>query len=192
MADGAGSPAYLVGLLLAGRRVVVVGAGRVAARRVPRLVEAGAVVEVIAPAVRPDLQALADSGALTLRTRRYRAGDLAGAWYALALTDAAEVNAAVVAEAEAGHTFCVRADRADEGSAWTPASGHAEGSPWPPSPVTIRCGRGAFGIGWSRSWSGKGCDPSRWSSSSRRGGEGSSHGLDKLDQRRASTRSTGG
>lgn len=73
MADGAGSPAYLVGLLLAGRRVVVVGAGRVAARRVPRLVEAGAVVEVIAPAVRPDLQALADSGALTLRTRRYRA-----------------------------------------------------------------------------------------------------------------------
>ena len=62
MADGAGSPAYLVGLLLAGRRVVVVGAGRVAARRVPRLVEAGAVVEVIAPAVRPDLQALADSG----------------------------------------------------------------------------------------------------------------------------------
>ena len=49
MADGAGSPAYLVGLLLAGRRVVVVGAGRVAARRVPRLVEAGAVVEVIAP-----------------------------------------------------------------------------------------------------------------------------------------------
>ena len=128
MADGAGSPAYLVGLLLAGRRVVVVGAGRVAARRVPRLVEAGAVVEVIAPAVRPDLQALADSGALTLRTRRYRAGDLAGAWYALALTDAAEVNAAVVAEAEAGHTFCVRADRADEGSAWTPASGHAEGA----------------------------------------------------------------
>ena len=127
MADGAGSPAYLVGLLLAGRRVVVVGAGRVAARRVPRLAEAGAVVEVIAPAVRPDLQALADSGALTVRTRRYRAGDLAGAWYALALTDAAEVNAAVVAEAEAGHTFCVRADRADEGSAWTPASGHAEG-----------------------------------------------------------------
>ena len=60
MADGAGSPAYLVGLLLAGRRVVVVGAGRVAARRVPRLIEAGAVVEVIAPAVRPDLQALAD------------------------------------------------------------------------------------------------------------------------------------
>ena len=53
MADGAGSPAYLVGLLLAGRRVVVVGAGRVAARRVPRLVEAGAVVEVIAPRCGP-------------------------------------------------------------------------------------------------------------------------------------------
>src|SRR5689334_436764 len=41
---------YLAGLALAGRRVVVVGGGTVAQRRLPRLVSSGALVEVISPA----------------------------------------------------------------------------------------------------------------------------------------------
>ena len=44
---------YLAGLQLAGRRVVVVGAGSVAQRRLPRLVGAGADVLLIAPAATP-------------------------------------------------------------------------------------------------------------------------------------------
>ena len=44
---------YLVGLDLQGRRVVVVGAGTVAQRRLPRLVAAGADVLLIAPAATP-------------------------------------------------------------------------------------------------------------------------------------------
>ena len=119
----AGSPAYLTGLLLKGRKVVVVGGGCVARRRVPKLLDAGAVVEVVAPALHRSLQALADANAFTWHARDYRPGDLNGAWYVQALTDSAEANAAIVADAEARHTFCVRADRADEGSAWTPATG---------------------------------------------------------------------
>lgn len=121
------TPAYLAGLLLAGRRVVVVGAGRVARRRVPTLLGAGADVTVIAPEVLPELADMAAAGRLTLVQREYRSGDLDGAWYVLALTDSAPVNADIAAAAEAGHTFCVRADRADGGSAWTPATGRADG-----------------------------------------------------------------
>lgn len=120
-------PVYLAGLLLAGRRVVVVGGGGVARRRVPTLIDAGAQVVVVAPELHADLQPLVDVGAFSWRARTYRAGDLDGAWYVQALTDSAPVNAAVVAESERLHIFCVRADRADEGSAWTPATGFAPG-----------------------------------------------------------------
>lgn len=122
-----GSPAYLAGLLLRGRRVVVVGGGNVARRRVPKLLDAGARVDLIAPAVDPLLGSLADSGALVWHARAFTASDLDGSWYVLAATDSAEVNAAVAEASEARHTFCVRADRADAGSAWTPATGDTSG-----------------------------------------------------------------
>ncbi len=116
-------PPYPVGLRLADRRVVVIGAGSVCQRRLPTLLTAGAQVVVVSPQVRPAIEAMANSGEVTLRHRTYQPGDLEGAWYALATTDDPEVNAAVVAEAEQRRIFCVRADDAIQGSAWTPASG---------------------------------------------------------------------
>lgn len=123
----AGSPAYLSGLLLAGRPVVVVGGGCVARRRVPKLLDAGARVVVVAPELHPALAALASADSFTWQARAYQPADLDGAWYVLAATDSPEANAAVAADAEARHTFCVRSDKADAGSAWTPATGDAAG-----------------------------------------------------------------
>lgn len=114
---------YLVGLRLTGRKVVVVGAGSVAQRRLPLLVDSGADVLVIAPAATPAVEALGErKPGITLVSRDYRDGDLAGAWYAIAATDDPGVNAAVVAEADSRQIFCVRADLAVEGSAVTPAT----------------------------------------------------------------------
>jgi len=115
--------AYLVGLRLAGKKAVVIGGGTVAQRRVPILIGAGADVQVIARAATPAVEALAQQEpGITLQLRDYRAGDLEGAWYAIAATDDPAVNAAVVAEAESRHIFCVRADSARDGTAVTPAS----------------------------------------------------------------------
>lgn len=110
---------YLVGLRLAGKRVVVVGGGTVAQRRLPLLVASGADVHVISRTATPAVEAM---GGITLTVREYREGDLDGAWYAIAATDDANVNAAVVAEAESRRIFCVRADVAVEGTAVTPAT----------------------------------------------------------------------
>ena len=113
---------YLAGLVLAGRKVVVVGGGHVAQRRVPTFLAAGAEVTLVSPEVTPALEGLA--GELTLHLRDFTESDLDGAWYVVAVTDDPEVNARVAAAAEARHTFCVRADDALGGSAWTPAVGH--------------------------------------------------------------------
>ena len=116
--------AYLVGLRLTGKKVVVVGGGTVAQRRLPLLIANGADVHVITRSATPAVEGMPG---ITLTLREFRAGDLDGAWYAIAATDDPDVNAAVVAEAERLHIFCVRADVAREGTAVTPASFEYEG-----------------------------------------------------------------
>jgi uroporphyrin-III C-methyltransferase / precorrin-2 dehydrogenase / sirohydrochlorin ferrochelatase len=118
---------YLVGLNLAGRRVVVVGGGVVAQRRLGGLLAAGADVEVVAPQVTPAVEAMATAGELRWTGRGFRTGDLDGAWYAIACTDDPAVNAQVGAEAQERRVFCVRADDAPQGSAVTPAVGRHDG-----------------------------------------------------------------
>src|SRR5215217_7628868 len=121
--DPRGRDVYPVGLRLQARRVVVVGGGQVAHRRVAGLLEAGADVTAVSPEVTPALEALVAPGSLTWIPRRYEAGDLDGAWYAVAATDEPGVNAAVTAEADAGRIFCARADDRWGSSVWTPAIG---------------------------------------------------------------------
>ncbi|WP_312881034.1 uroporphyrinogen-III C-methyltransferase [Thermomonospora cellulosilytica] len=116
-------PPYLLGLRLRGRRVVVVGGGRVAQRRVPALLAAGAQVVLVAPEVTPSLEDLIADGRITWQRRPYRTGDLDGAWLVQAVSDDPKVNEAVAAEAEEARIWCVRADDAEASAAWTPASG---------------------------------------------------------------------
>ena len=110
-------PGYPILLDLTGRRVVVVGAGRVGARRVRGLVDAAADVHVIAPVVDDGVR-LSD---VTVHERAFVPDDLDGAWLAVACTDDDRVNAAVSAAAADRQVFCVRADAAGDGSARTPA-----------------------------------------------------------------------
>jgi uroporphyrin-III C-methyltransferase / precorrin-2 dehydrogenase / sirohydrochlorin ferrochelatase len=116
---------YLLGLRLGGRRVVVVGGGGVASRRVPAFIDAGAEVVLVSPKVTASLEDLAAAGRIRWEARGYQPGDCAGAWLVCACTDAPDVNAAVAAAAEAQRTWCVRADDAVASAAWTPASGRA-------------------------------------------------------------------
>jgi uroporphyrin-III C-methyltransferase/precorrin-2 dehydrogenase/sirohydrochlorin ferrochelatase len=118
---------YLAGLDLRHRRVVVVGGGTVAQRRLPTLLDAGAAIEVISPEVTPAVEGMAQAGELIWHRRRYTEGDLEGAWYALALSDDDAVNAALVDEATRRRIFCVRADDGTAGTASTPATGEWRG-----------------------------------------------------------------
>jgi uroporphyrin-III C-methyltransferase / precorrin-2 dehydrogenase / sirohydrochlorin ferrochelatase len=115
--------AYLLGLRLRGRRVLVVGGGAVAARRVPRLLAAGADVLLVSPSATPALEELAAAGRIAWRQREYQRGDCDGAWLVCACAGPPEVNAAAADEAESNRVWCVRADDAGASTAWTPATG---------------------------------------------------------------------
>jgi len=97
---------YPVNLVVAGRRCVVVGGGSVAARKVEGLVAAGAEVVVVAPSVG---EAVRTQG-VTVIERGYRAGDLDGAWLAIAATDDPDVNRQVHADGEAARVWVNAAD----------------------------------------------------------------------------------
>ncbi len=125
LGDHTDAPPYPVGLRLAGRRVVVVGGGHVAQRRVPALIGAGADVLLVSPEVTPALEGLA--GEITWVERRFELADLEDAWYVVAATDDPETNALVSEECERRRIFCVRADDAAGGTAWTPAVGRHGG-----------------------------------------------------------------
>jgi uroporphyrin-III C-methyltransferase/precorrin-2 dehydrogenase/sirohydrochlorin ferrochelatase len=103
---------------LSGRRVVVVGGGSVALRRIPSLIEAGAEVTVVAPQYDA---ALADLD-VTIERREFVPADLDDAWLALACTDEARVNSTVMAAADKRGIWCVRADDASRSKAWRPAA----------------------------------------------------------------------
>ena len=117
---------YLLGLRLRERRVLVVGGGAVATRRIPALLDAGADIVLVSPSVTASLEDLAAAGRIRWEPRGYADGDCAGAWLVCACTDDPEVNAAVAAAAERQRTWYVRADDAQASAAWTPATGRAE------------------------------------------------------------------
>jgi uroporphyrin-III C-methyltransferase/precorrin-2 dehydrogenase/sirohydrochlorin ferrochelatase len=118
-------PPYPSGLRLAGRRVVVVGGGHVAQRRIPALIAVGADVLVVAREVTPAVEGLAAE--ITLHLRDFVESDLDDAWYAIAATDDPATNEAVAKAAEERRIFCVRSDDARDATAWTPAVGRHEG-----------------------------------------------------------------
>ncbi|MEV0040699.1 uroporphyrinogen-III C-methyltransferase [Streptomyces sp. NPDC050804] len=120
-------PAYPVGLRLSGRRVVVVGGGQVAQRRLPALIAAGADIVLVSPSAKASVEAMAEAGEIRWERRRYEEGDLTGAWYALIASSDPVANRTASAEAERNRVWCVRSDDAEAATAWTPATGRSEG-----------------------------------------------------------------
>ena len=108
-------PYFPLFLSLEGRRVVIVGGGAIACRRIAALRQFGCNLTVIAPV----LEREADW--FTWLPRPYRPGDLEGAFLAVAATDSRAVNRAVGEEARLLNIPVSVADRAEECSFFFPA-----------------------------------------------------------------------
>jgi siroheme synthase-like protein len=92
---------YPVNLVLENKLVVLIGAGREISRKVPGLLDVGAIVKVVAPAAHPIVRRFAAAGKIEWQDRCYEPGDLTGAFLVVAATGVKEVHDAVWAEAQA-------------------------------------------------------------------------------------------
>jgi uroporphyrin-III C-methyltransferase/precorrin-2 dehydrogenase/sirohydrochlorin ferrochelatase len=108
------TPLFPLFLKLSGRRVLVVGGGPVARTRVFQLLEAGALVTVVAPEVRPEIAA----AAAEVQLRPFSPRDLDGVWLAVAAATP-EVNREVARAAEARRVFLNAVDEPSRCSAYT-------------------------------------------------------------------------
>lgn len=101
------APRYPVNLVVAGRAVLVVGGGRVAAQKAAELARCGARVRVVAPALCPEVQELPG---VTCEPRPYRAGEVVGHRLVVTATDDPAVNRQVADEADAAGIWVNSAD----------------------------------------------------------------------------------
>lgn len=108
------SALFPVFLKLDGRRVLLVGAGPVAAAKLPALLAAGAEVTVVAPEVHPDIE----SSAVTILRRGVEPRDLDRVWLVVAAA-LPEVNRRVARAAAARRIFVNAVDDPASGSAYT-------------------------------------------------------------------------
>jgi siroheme synthase-like protein len=97
---------YMACLDLAGRDVLVVGAGSVALEKIEGLLDAQARVTVVAPEVSTPVEALARSRRVSLIRGPYRTDDLEGRFLVVAATATRAVNEGVYADAEARGMLC--------------------------------------------------------------------------------------
>lgn len=86
---------YGINLELSGRKVVVIGGGKVAERKVDGLLEAEAAVTVVSPNLTAALLKLAEEGIITWGAREFSPEDLDGAFLIFAATNDRETNLAV-------------------------------------------------------------------------------------------------
>jgi precorrin-2 dehydrogenase / sirohydrochlorin ferrochelatase len=129
------SRGYPVVLTVSGRRCLVVGGGPVAARRARGLLEAGAMVTVVAPDVVPAIDLLAGGGSLEVVRRPYRSGEVAGYHLVLTATGVPEVDRSVVADAGSAGVLVNTAGGDAPGTVQLPAV-HREG------PITVAVSTG--------------------------------------------------
>lgn len=109
---------YPVNLDLAGRPVLVVGAGRVATHKVTGLLRAGARVTVVAPEAHT---AIAESPSLRWHRREYRRGEAASYRLVVTATNDPAVNGQVFRDGEAANVAVNSADDPDRCSFTLPA-----------------------------------------------------------------------
>lgn len=114
-------PRFPMFLDISSKKVVVVGGGKIAQRRIETLLKYGAKIELVAPEQTEVLQKLSAEKRITLHAREYAEGDLKGAFIAVAATDSKEVNLAVYEEATELEIHISVADDRDKCSFYFPA-----------------------------------------------------------------------
>ena len=86
------APCFPLFISLEDQQVIIIGGGKIAARRIAALVPFGCQITVISPEICPELEVLSEQNSITFIRRRYQPGDFIRARIAVAATSSREVN----------------------------------------------------------------------------------------------------
>jgi uroporphyrin-III C-methyltransferase/precorrin-2 dehydrogenase/sirohydrochlorin ferrochelatase len=112
---------FPVFMRLRGSRVLVVGGGEVAARKIRLLLRAAPRIEVVAALLNVELEALADAGEIQHAAREFSPQQVSGCRLVIAATDDRLLNRAVAAAADAAQVPVNVVDDAEHSSFITPS-----------------------------------------------------------------------
>jgi len=91
---------------LAGRAILVVGAGKVAEGKIDGLLDTGARIRVVALEATNRVQEWARSGVIRLERRAFAVSDLEGIFLVIVATSSSSINRAIFSEAESRGILC--------------------------------------------------------------------------------------
>lgn len=114
-------PRFPLFIDLRDKKITVIGAGKIAQRRIEILLKYGANITVIAPEQTKRIRELADEVKISLKERSYQGGDLKGSVLAVSASDSRGVNHRVYEEAKALSIPVSIADEKSECSFYFPA-----------------------------------------------------------------------
>jgi glutamyl-tRNA reductase len=134
--DGALPPRFPLFVDLSGRKIVVIGAGNIALRRILSLCNYPCRIVAVAPSAHEQLLKLYEQGRIEYINKVYEPSDLEGAYLVIAATDNRELNHKISSDAEHNRIFCSVADNKEECSFFFPATVHYNGG------VVAVCGTG--------------------------------------------------
>ena len=111
---------YPINLNVENKKCVVVGGGNVAYRKICGLLDAGAIVEVIAPEICAEIQKLVDAGKIILIREKFSADKISDGLILIAATDDIEVNR-IAAETARAKNFLVNVVNDSDGDFTVPS-----------------------------------------------------------------------
>ena len=111
---------------LSEKRIVVIGAGTIAKRRINVLYDFAEQITVIAPEIHPDIEMLADTGKLRIVRKNYESADLDDADIVFAATNDKKVNREIAKLCRERHIPVNNCSDRDQCDFWFPGVIHTE------------------------------------------------------------------
>ncbi|WP_165996723.1 NAD(P)-dependent oxidoreductase [Bacillus sp. Cs-700] len=112
---------YPVSLNLTEKRIVIVGGGRIALRKLKGLLGCGAILTVVSPEINEEIKNLENFNTITFVEREVRESDLQDAFFIIVATNSFEVNEFVINRAR-DHQLINASHQADRGNVSLPAT----------------------------------------------------------------------
>ncbi len=110
-----------IGIDLKNKPCLVVGGGKIAARKIQRLLDAGATVSVVSVDICDEIADLSKTHKLTLKYAHYEVTDMHDAYLVVAATNDSVVNKAIALGAQQQNILCNAAESAEAGSVIFPS-----------------------------------------------------------------------